>query len=234
MLLRQEVRDGIEVLSVRGPVEQQDAGSLLSAVGRLLALEPRGVVLDLAQVTRLTPEAVTALGGLCDVPAGWPRPSLVVCLPPGAELRGLPVVPDLDAAVERVQERPERLHAEVEVEHSLRGPAQARAALAACAERLGLHDVCDDLSLVVSEMVTNAVRHAAPPVRLELDADEDAVLICVSDGSCQRPTPRDADAAAEGGRGLLLVDALCAEHGVRAQPPGKAVWARLRRRGTAS
>jgi anti-sigma regulatory factor (Ser/Thr protein kinase) len=79
-------------------------------------------------------------------------------------------------------------------------------------------------------MVTNAVRHGQPPVELELVADPDVVTVAVADGSPRAPRRRTAADDAESGRGMALVDVLAEEHGVRPQPPGKAVWAAVRRR----
>lgn len=118
---------------------------------------------------------------------------------------------------------------QVELRDGLEGPAQARAVVAAWSERLGFEDVCDDVTLVVSEMVTNAVRHASPPVALELQAEGGRVHIAVHDGSPDAPQPRSAPSDAEGGRGLLLVGLLCEDHGVRPDPPGKTVWATVPR-----
>ena len=58
-------------------------------------------------------------------------------------------------------------------------------------------------------------------------------MIAVCDASPVEPLPREADEAAEGGRGMLLVELLAESHGVRSQPPGKTVWARVRRRSDA-
>jgi PAS domain S-box-containing protein len=77
--------------------------------------------------------------------------------------------------------------------------------------------------LIASELVTNAIRYAKPPVRLRLIRSH--VLTCeVSDGSSTSPRLRHARSTDEGGRGLLLV-ARCSERwGTRYTDDGKTVW----------
>ncbi|WP_030232579.1 MULTISPECIES: SpoIIE family protein phosphatase [unclassified Streptomyces] len=78
--------------------------------------------------------------------------------------------------------------------------------------------------LVVSELVTNAIRHARPPIELRLIYDR--TLICeVSDGSTTAPHLRRARTFDEGGRGLLLVAQLTQGWGTRQLPEGKIIWA---------
>lgn len=229
MLLRQEVADGVEVLSVRGPLRDDDAQPLLDAVQAALAHEPRAVVLDLVHAGHLSDGVRSALGSLPPLPPGWPLASLVVRPPVDSpDMTGWLRASDRDEALAQVERRASP-RTRIDVERSPYGPSQARAAVAACAEELGLQEVCDDVVLLVSEMVTNAIRYAVPPVRLEIQAGERDVVVAVRDGSPQPPAPRPAGEEAEGGRGMLLVDLLTTDHGVRVDPPGKAVWARLRR-----
>ena len=118
---------------------------------------------------------------------------------------------------------------EVVVDHGPTGPAQARAAVVHWAHAVGVDRLSDDLTLIVSELVTNAVRYGAPPVRVQVTADDATVTVAVHDSSPGGPVLRSPGPDAEGGRGLLLIDLLALEHGVQADPPGKAVWAALPR-----
>ncbi|GAA2925637.1 MULTISPECIES: SpoIIE family protein phosphatase [Streptomyces] len=78
--------------------------------------------------------------------------------------------------------------------------------------------------LVVSELITNAIRHAEPPIELRLILDRN--LICeVSDTSSTAPHLRRALTYDEGGRGLLLVAQLSRRWGTRHARRGKTIWA---------
>jgi anti-sigma regulatory factor (Ser/Thr protein kinase) len=87
-----------------------------------------------------------------------------------------------------------------------------------------LEDAAFVTELVVSELVTNALRYGAPPVRLRLIRDE--TLICeVSDTSSAAPHLRRARVNDEGGRGLLIVAQLTERWGSRHSGSGKTIWA---------
>lgn len=95
------------------------------------------------------------------------------------------------------------------------------------ARQLGIWDLPDlvfTAQLVVSELVTNAIRYGTPPIQLRLILDQ--VLICeVSDGNSAAPHVRHPRASDEGGRGLLLVAQLAKRWGTRLTPGGKTIWA---------
>ncbi len=88
----------------------------------------------------------------------------------------------------------------------------------------GLEETAFVTELVVSELVTNAIRYGEPPIQLRLIRD--TVLICeVSDASSTSPHLRRAHAYDEGGRGLLLVAQLTQRWGSRQTDTGKTIWA---------
>ncbi len=82
------------------------------------------------------------------------------------------------------------------------------------------------LELVVSELVTNAIRYGAAPIALRLVRER--TLTCeVADGALTAPHLRHAKAGDEGGRGLLITASLAENWGVRYTDSGKTVWASL-------
>ncbi|MGW4804716.1 ATP-binding protein [Kitasatospora sp. NPDC004272] len=96
-------------------------------------------------------------------------------------------------------------------------------------------ELVDDLLLIVSELVSNAVTHAAvlsPEVVCELVIDPDRVRVSVLDGHPYRPKAQENDPARPGGRGLLLVKSVTLQAGgecdvERTEDGGKVIWASL-------
>ncbi|WP_435225057.1 SpoIIE family protein phosphatase [Streptomyces sp. Tue6028] len=106
-------------------------------------------------------------------------------------------------------------------------PAVVATARQRVGERLaewGLDEAVFVTELVVSELVTNAIRYGGPPIQLRLIRDR--ALICeVSDASSTSPHLRRARTFDEGGRGLLLVAQLTDRWGTRQAGSGKTIWA---------
>ncbi|MGW2189376.1 SpoIIE family protein phosphatase [Streptomyces sp. NPDC001719] len=95
----------------------------------------------------------------------------------------------------------------------------ARRALA----RWGLDELSDSVELLVSEVITNAVRYAERPISLRLLRTD--VLRCeVGDDVPQLPRLRQARPSDEGGRGLYLVNRLARRWGATRLSTGKVVW----------
>ena len=109
----------------------------------------------------------------------------------------------------------------------------------------GLAHLADPIELVVSELVTNGVRASAgllgsrfggrwsagiAPVRMWLSSDGRTVLVQVWDGNDRMPERKEPSLDSEGGRGLLVVEALSEAHGAfrPEHTSGKVLWARCR------
>lgn len=105
-------------------------------------------------------------------------------------------------------------------------PESSRAARQFCAKQLAgtAGDTVDSVTLLVSELVTNAVLHAMSEVVVSVARNASWVRVDVQDRSPLLPTPREYGATGVTGRGLGLVELLATEHGVEAHPGGKTVW----------
>jgi anti-sigma regulatory factor (Ser/Thr protein kinase) len=108
-----------------------------------------------------------------------------------------------------------------------RSAARARAFVRAHLVEHGLGELVEDVGLVVSELATNAVRHAGTPFSVVIHGTTESVVVTVQDGS--KAVPRQVVAAplALGGRGLDIVDQVSGAWGVRADGATKSVWARF-------
>lgn len=87
-------------------------------------------------------------------------------------------------------------------------------------------NLVEDVQLVVSELATNAVRHAHTPFTVSLEQVDQSVLLTVADDSPVPPVQRAMGLLTTGGRGLSIVEILSGEWGVIPRGgEGKSVWA---------
>ncbi|MFI7294615.1 SpoIIE family protein phosphatase [Streptomyces sp. NPDC050121] len=102
--------------------------------------------------------------------------------------------------------------------------AEARKTASRRLAQWGLAELSFTTELVVSELVTNAIRYATGPIRLRLIRER--TLVCeVFDGGATAPHLRHPRTTDEGGRGLLLVSQVTQRWGTRFLPEGKIIWA---------
>ena len=89
--------------------------------------------------------------------------------------------------------------------------------------------ICDDLLLIVSELVTNSISAGASSIELQLSLHQPIVNVNVLDDGAGWPTPRNASITDPHGRGLKIVAALADSWGATRAPDGRTgVWARVR------
>ncbi|MFF3766510.1 SpoIIE family protein phosphatase [Streptomyces sp. NPDC001922] len=189
-------------------------GSLLSFYTDGL-IEARGhdLGVGLERLRGALASAVPSLDGTCDI--------ILKAL--------LPESPADDVALLLVRTR--ALHTDQVAAWSLPSdPAIVADARAQASRQLaiwGLADAASITELVVSELVTNAIRYGDAPIGLRLIRDR--TLICeVSDASSTSPHLRHARTYDEGGRGLDMVTQLTQGWGTRQTPTGKTIWAEQR------
>jgi len=103
-------------------------------------------------------------------------------------------------------------------------PAAARHAVQTALHERGADAVSDEAALLVSEVVTNALRHAGSGVAVHIDLGDDAVRVTVTDHGPGWPQRRDATI---GGWGLNLVETIATRWGAYPSDDGKSVWFEL-------
>ncbi|MEV0178538.1 SpoIIE family protein phosphatase [Streptomyces sp. NPDC050625] len=110
-----------------------------------------------------------------------------------------------------------------------RDPAAVSGMRSAVSEKLDEWDLSElgfGMELVLSELITNAIRYGSEPIHVRLIRDR-TVTCEVSDGSSTSPHLRYAATTDEGGRGLFLVSQMAERWGTRYTPQGKVIWAEL-------
>ncbi|GAA2271241.1 hypothetical protein GCM10010145_54740 [Streptomyces ruber] len=183
---------------------------------------PPGTVLALHTDGLLAGASPALLGRALERPAG-------PCLDTRAQAVVDTLVParpsdDVVLLLARTRRLPPGRVAEFEVPADPALVAQARRTATRQLAAWGLDDLAFTTELVVSELVTNAIRHATGPIRLRLVLDR--TLICeVFDGGATAPHLRHPRTTDEGGRGLLLISQFTQRWGTRFLPEGKVIWA---------
>jgi anti-sigma regulatory factor (Ser/Thr protein kinase) len=236
------------ILRVVGSLDPDSAPILHEALTRSLRHEPEIVVLDFAGLTDAARAAVTDLVALADRAHAWPGATVVIGAAPGAltallvtagAAGNLPSYPSVAAAVAGAaairasaadQGEPARLQLGLSPVDS--AAATARRLVDRAVAQWGLPALRDTARLVVTELVSNAVRHgtvaATAAVEVTLARQADAVYVSVRDRSRRLPRPGGpVPATVEGGRGLLVVGIMSRAWGTTPTADGKVVWASL-------
>lgn len=127
--------------------------------------------------------------------------------------------------LERIADEP--LVATLDLPESTRSIAVARRFVGATLSDWRCEVLVADTQLVVSELVTNAVRHAESRCELALSLSREVLRVEVTDHGAGSPEPQPVDPQRPGGRGLRIVSALSSAWGIDPTDDGKLVWAEL-------
>jgi anti-anti-sigma regulatory factor/anti-sigma regulatory factor (Ser/Thr protein kinase) len=234
----QESPPPVTVLSLAGRLDLATAAQVRAALHKALAEQPQAIVLDLAELTVVEDVALTAFTAFSRAAAAWPgcpvllcapRPAVVADLARMAVSRAMPVYLDRASATIAAKEGATPRRFAARLGHAPSAARVARDIVAQACETWQLRDAFEDAQLIVTELVSNAVRHAKGDLRLLILLRDRHLHLSIADASADQPRRMLPDPdTGEGGRGLLLIDAVAAAWGSSPTPDGKVVWATLR------
>lgn len=231
-----EQRFPISVVRVTGTLDPPGAATVRDFLLGCLADQPVAVVVDLSGLSVADDTTLSILPALARRAAEWPGTELLLCVPDSevAEAmartgvnRDLPVFPDRSGALAVAASRPAGRRLQLPALAGVDAPRQARDLLAqACATWRVQPDVTQVAQVIATELVTNAVRHARPPMDFSVVLRDEVLHVAVQDGDPQPPRRRTILSERDDhGRGLQLVDGLATAWGCAPAPNGKVVWA---------
>lgn len=236
MEIEQSARDGCVVLALTGRLDLGAAPVVQRALLRCLNEEPRAIICDLSGVTSIDPLCAGTFSAVRHPALGWPGTTLILCgaVPTVAAVlaklrvpRRLPMYDSVEVALARSRMRPPYLVARLALVPTPTSAAAARAFVRQHCSRWGLGELADVATLLTSELVTNAIVHAASPIELQLELQEPHLNIVVHDHDPHVVRALRAGQS-EHQRGLLIVDSVAKAWGVRQDPAGgKLIWCAL-------
>jgi serine phosphatase RsbU (regulator of sigma subunit)/anti-sigma regulatory factor (Ser/Thr protein kinase) len=135
---------------------------------------------------------------------------------------------DIAVLIAKLRRIPEENRVCFKLEPELSAVRHARSLIRDPLKRWGLEDLIDSSELLVSELVTNAIKYAKNgEVTLRLILEPESLVCEVHDSSPALPRVLQVDKDAENGRGLHVVSQVAAHWGVRRTAAGKVVWCEL-------
>ena len=216
---------GGRAVHVTGELASGTAAYLDAVLEYQVAARPARLVVDLSEVSFLGVRGVAVLARAAERARDRSLPLAVVV---GDR-------PDLARVLRRTlgSAAPALLHGRIGItprvrshvlEPHLGSPRRARVLLRRACLDWALGNAYDDAALVVTELVTNAVRHTGTPCRITVTLDGDGLRLAVRDGGPLPPALLDDR---QRGAGLRVVTTLAEHWGVVPHADGKTVWARF-------
>lgn len=220
-----QVDDSLPVMLVRlnGRLDTATADTVRDTLNGCLAAQPDALVVDVRDLAIIDRDAVAVFAAAARQAADWPGIPLAVVGSEGP----LPAYAEPATALPEVARRGPVPRVRLRLQPMSGACRRAREFAVDACDRWGLAAMAGPVSVVISELVTNVVRHAgtAMDVRLTLRAPQ--LHVAVADGHQGTPRPATPRPTTEGGRGLLLVRSLTQRWGFLPIGQGKVVWATL-------
>ncbi|MET0416245.1 MAG: ATP-binding protein [Actinoplanes sp.] len=242
-----DVDPPVDVVTVRGAWNDQLAQRVLDVLAKCFATHPAALIIELSALddaparslptwltaqrrgAKMRPVVPVALCASADNP-------LALRLQQLGSRRFLPVYARVRQARVAIAGRlalTERLVLRLVASPDAAG--RARELVAHACDSWQLEQFREPGRLIVSELVTNAIKHAGTGISVIVSRRDDGLHIAVADGERRQPfvpvqrarTPQDIQDLAEDGRGLQVVDGSAVRWGIVPTPEGKVVWATL-------
>lgn len=238
--------DSCAVLRISGTVLSSDGPRLSTVLAKAMADNPTCVVCEMSKMTWLDPACI-AIWIAAQWSGPWPGPVVWLTGPQGQPADALRAagaarfirLADSDEAVRAQQPiEPPGRRERLLLAAAATAAGRARRFTAGVLDLWALPYLTEDATLIVSELVTNAVQHAGSDLELRLEYGHDLLHIAVRDHGGLSSHPHNSDARPlsanralmqEHGRGLGIVRTLATASGQTAAPRGGSVyWATLR------
>jgi anti-sigma regulatory factor (Ser/Thr protein kinase)/ABC-type transporter Mla MlaB component len=225
------------VLALSGPLSEVTAHQLVGRLCQLLQ-RYRAIVVDVSGVRLTHSGAVYAFAEAASRAGEWPEVRLVVAaanatmaalLVSSRVAQRVPVHPDVATASAHLDERPELVRSSWQFDVDAHAPGEARGHVRRVCGRWSVDEEAREAAeIVVTELVTNAVEHAASASVVEAERRGDTFLLRVRDFDlAPLPEAHLPDPRSPRGRGLAMVAAVASAWGVESHRDGKTVWAEL-------
>ncbi|MFI5890092.1 STAS domain-containing protein [Actinoplanes sp. NPDC051513] len=228
--------DRLAVVTVRGLLDLGGAPRLRTALLKCLAEQPDALLIDLAALEIGEETVLSLFAAVARQAAQWPGTPLLLCSPspPVAQLLGrgrhgaVPVLASVADARSAVAGGRAPVPSISDQLLPVAGAARhARDLVTEACLAWDLLELVGPASLVVSELVANAVEHAGTMLTVKVTRRHRYVHVTVRDGSPELPVAATRGVLADRGRGLMLVASVAVRWGALPSRDGKVVWATL-------
>jgi anti-anti-sigma regulatory factor/anti-sigma regulatory factor (Ser/Thr protein kinase) len=230
------------IVRVRGALNLDTATTIRHTLLKCLANQPTLVVIDLAAARVADDLAVALFPAIdrhaaawpgCDVILAAPSPEVDEALKTTAVCRYVKICPTVEDALRPDRPTPTYRRRSTPLLPIPSSATEARWFVDEICRSWGVEKLSGPAQLVATELVSNSIRHARTAIELMVSLRSRYLHIAVRDRSVVLPRRRAADLHGEGGRGLLVVEALSTAWGSSPTDDGKVVWATLKRRDAA-